>query len=268
MELQQKDDLKLSYEFKHLLIKYLADVGPLRFTAASGYTGTKSENYMTTLLKMANRTDNEIDQLLQFKSTLNFKGSWSRAFNPSNTKPSPFYNMTRRPYLVETMFQRMEVPYADIESLDCTAIGLPYRLNYSSVEDQDSRLELLIFVPNSLTGLHELEKKLVQQPFSVTLREFTTSRDLFVYLPKFEIKSELDLKPILKQVGLESLFLSDNSNFTKIFQDYMRKQTGQFGVFKTSHFGRFSVDEYGTNGSPRRGLFGMRFKIFNYLALI
>jgi serine protease inhibitor len=146
------------------------------------------------------------------------------------------------------MFQRMEIPYANIESLDCTAVALPYRLNYTSGEDEESRLELLVFLPNSLTGLQDLETKLVQQPFSLTVREFTGSKDLFVYMPRFSLSSDLDLKPALKQVGLENLFLSENSNFDKMFQDKDKRGMGEFGVLKTSQFGSFSVDEWGTNG--------------------
>jgi len=149
---------------------------------------------------LGNKTDTEIDQLLQLKSTLNIKGSWAKPFNPISTKLSPFYNMSRRPFLVDMMFQRMEVPYAEIESLDATAIALPYRLNYTSSEDTESRIELLVFLPNSLTGLQDLETKLVQQPFSVTYREFKATKDLFVYMPKFKLRSELDCKTVLRQV--------------------------------------------------------------------
>lgn len=250
LELQQKDDLKLSQEFKLLIVKYLFQVSPLKFAASIGKKTSisRSENYVTTILRLGNKTETEIDQLLQLKSTLHFKGSWVHPFNPISTKPSPFYNLTRRPFLVEMMFQRMEVPFADIESLDCTAVALPYRLNYTSGEDEESRLELMIFLPNSVTGLDNLEAKLVQQPFSVTLREFRESKDLFIYLPKFQLSSELDLRPALTQVGLESLFLSESASFSRMFQQSQRQGTGQFGVLKTSHFGRFSVDEWGTNG--------------------
>ncbi|ODM95830.1 Serpin A3-2 [Orchesella cincta] len=233
LELQQKDDLKLSSDFKRLLVKYLFDIAPLKFSAGSGKTQSEEDNYLTTVLNLGNRTETEIDQLLQLKSTINFKGSWARPFNPISTKPSPFYNMSRRPYLVDM------------------------------IEDPESRIELLVFLPNSLTGLNDLETKLVQQPFSLTLREFTGTKDLFVYMPKFKLRSELDLKAALRQVGLHSLFVSENSNFSKLFQGNVKPQS--FGVLKTSHFGKFSVDEYGTNGWAR-GFLGSQPAITKHLS--
>lgn len=222
---------------------------------------------LVALFFPGNRTETEIDQLLQFKNTLNFKGSWVRPFPITQTKPSPFYNLTRRPFLVDMMFQRMEVPYADIESLDCTAIALPYRLNYTVLSDDapDSRLQLLIFLPNSIAGLHDLETKLVQQPFSLTMREFKETKDLFVYLPRFHINSELDMKSTLKQVGLDSLFLSETSNFSKMFQESAARKTGEFGVLKTFHFGKFTVDEFGTNGWAK-GFLGLQPAITKHIS--
>ncbi|CAL8143170.1 unnamed protein product [Orchesella dallaii] len=262
MELQQKDDLKLSTDFKRLLVKYLFDISPLKFAAGSK-AQNEEDNYLTTILNLGNQTETDIDQLIQLKSTINFKGSWARPFNPITTQPSPFYNMSRRPYLVDMMFQRMEVPYAEIDSLDCTAIALPYRLNYTSSDEPESRVELLVFLPNSITGLQDLETKLVQQPFSLTLREFTGTKDLFVYMPKFKLRSELDLKSALRQVGLHSLFVSENSNFSKLFQGNVKPKA--FGVLKASHFGKFSVDEYGTNGWAR-GFLGSQPAITKHLS--
>jgi len=52
LELQQKDDLKLSSDFKRLLVKYLFEISPLKFATASGKTRNEEDNYVTTILNM------------------------------------------------------------------------------------------------------------------------------------------------------------------------------------------------------------------------
>ncbi|ODM99791.1 Serine protease inhibitor A3L [Orchesella cincta] len=47
-----KDDLKLSSDFKRLLVKYLFDIAPLKFSAGSGKTQSEEDNYLTTVLNL------------------------------------------------------------------------------------------------------------------------------------------------------------------------------------------------------------------------
>jgi len=122
-------------------------------------------------------------------STSFFEGTWVNRFNPINTKPSPFFYTHNRSVQVDMMFERMKIPYAVVEDLDCTIAALPYKLNGSSSDskDQESRLDFIIVLPNKRDGIIELERKLKTYTISQIMRNFLESKDLFVYLPKFTL---------------------------------------------------------------------------------
>ena len=138
---------------------------------------------MSTSTLLKETINNETESILI--STFHFESQWFQKFPVKFTQPSPFFYSQSKAILVDTMFQRMTVPFATIDELDCTGISLPYGTGKSSTEE--SRVELIILLPNSRTGLPYLEQRLDTDSFyNLVIRQFLRKRELFVYLPKFQ----------------------------------------------------------------------------------
>jgi hypothetical protein len=208
-----------------------------------------------------------------------FRGSWVNSFHPANTKPSPFFYSHNKSNQVEMMFQRMQVPYAILDDLDCTSITLPYRLNTSEDgESRESRIDLVILLPNKRDGLKELENKLKSYTISQIMRQFLETKDMFVYMPRFSLNSSQDFTKEFKEVCKDSclsiacylLFVRFNLFYEMFLIKYLKlglnnalsSETADFSkmlsndtdsdawISKFHQFAEFSVNEFGTKGVP------------------
>ncbi|XP_020804796.1 serine protease inhibitor 42Dd-like isoform X1 [Drosophila serrata] len=131
-----------------------------------------------------------------------FKGQWKYKFNKelSEQKDFKISDTERIPVTMMTMRGTFKADY--LYDLDAKVIELPYR---------NSSLSMLIFLPNKVDGLSELEDKIIG--FSRPLYE----RSVYVELPKFKIEFEEELNGYLKRLGIRKAF-SDSANFEGLVQ--------------------------------------------------
>ncbi|XP_035706988.1 antichymotrypsin-2 isoform X2 [Folsomia candida] len=181
-----------------------------------------------------------------------FEATWVHKFHSSFTKPSPFYYDETHANQVDMMFQRARVPYAEIPELDCTAVSLPYNSETypqnSSADDEDfHRLEMIILLPNSRTGLTGLETSLKTYPFSRIPQQFLNTKDMFLYIPKFNVSSMVDLSEVVSKLGTDSQTSSEGINLSNVTFNGDKNST--VNISKILHFVKFSVDENGSNAS-------------------
>ncbi|CAN7995238.1 unnamed protein product [Ixodes hexagonus] len=125
-----------------------------------------------------------------------FNGTWQYAFQSSENRLLPFYNQGTHPHLVDTMKLEANLSHAVVPSLKSQVVVLPY---------SGHRYSMVILLPNERTGFSELKKalsvkELVDLPRKLELKEVK------VRLPKFELNTEYDLVPVLKKLGLKSVF--------------------------------------------------------------
>lgn len=59
-----------------------------------------------------------------------FKGDWKEKFDPRNTVKAPFHVSETQTEQVEMMNMETKVPYAELPTLDATAIALPYKVSF------------------------------------------------------------------------------------------------------------------------------------------
>lgn len=101
----------------------------------------------------------------------------------------------------QIVFQQEHFRYGDFADLDAKAIELPYK---------DSDMSLFVILPNSRTGLSQLESQLKNVEIrELSKRMFKTEVD--VSLPKFKIEFEVSLVDTLKKVN------GNGNTPTKIF---------------------------------------------------
>uniref|UniRef100_A0AAR5Q3R8 Serpin domain-containing protein n=1 Tax=Dendroctonus ponderosae TaxID=77166 RepID=A0AAR5Q3R8_DENPD len=148
------------------------------------------------------RTNNKIQNLVKPESlddvqlvlinALHFKGKWSNPFVPSVTK-SDFYVSATERTTVDMMFTEDTFKYAESADLDAKFIELPY---------EGGNVSMTVVLPNKVDGLAALERNLqaVFQPQNY--QELYVS----VKLPTFLTETELNLTPLLKNLGLTTIF--------------------------------------------------------------
>ncbi|XP_020804794.1 serine protease inhibitor 42Dd-like [Drosophila serrata] len=131
-----------------------------------------------------------------------FKGQWKYKFDKefSEQKDFKISDTERIPVTMMTMRGTFKADY--LYDLDAKVIELPYR---------NSSLSMLIFLPNKVDGLSELEDKIIG--FSRPLYE----RSVYVELPKFKIEFEEELNSYLKRLGIRKAF-GNGANFEGLVQ--------------------------------------------------
>jgi len=195
---------------------------------------------------VSNKTSQKIPELFK-KGSLNqgdrmvlanaiyFKASWKKAFNKLATKEDTFYKNGRDQdkqtvqYMHETSSHRLS------ESDDLTALELAY-------SHQD--LSMVVVLPKARDGLRNLEKRLTGKQLRDIISRMQQCQ-VNVQLPKFTIRSQIDLTSTLTRMGLESIF-SRTANFDRMSETKLKVDNGV-------HEAYINVNENGTEAAAATG---------------
>jgi len=193
------------------------------------FISEKTQQKIPELFKQGDLTT---DDRLVLANAIYFKASWQRSFSKS-TKQDTFYRNGQSEQSVQFMQQTATLRHASDD--DVAALELPY-------DDQD--LGMLIVLPNSRDGMRDLEQKLSGRQ----LRDLVSRLDekqVQVQLPKFQVRSHVNLKQLLTKMGLQSLF-SQSADFSRMSETPLKIDSGV-------HEAYISVDENGTEGAAATG---------------
>ncbi|KAF2899766.1 hypothetical protein ILUMI_06420 [Ignelater luminosus] len=165
-----------------------------------------------------------------------FKGAWDDTFDKKDTVTAPFFITETPENKVDCQMMR-KTAYYDYridEELDAKIVELPYRnLNVSMV----------VILPNLIDGITKLEEKLMNVDLT-TLTENMENEELELSLPKFKMETTMDLKPILEEMGLGTIFDASNADFSEIAETEERLYVNQ--VVQKAFF---EVNEKGAEAS-------------------
>ncbi|XP_011186223.2 serine protease inhibitor 42Dd [Zeugodacus cucurbitae] len=189
-------------------------------------------------------TDNKIRDLipangldantaLVLVNALYFKAKWVNQFHNHTTTRRHFHESAARKVEVDMMKQTDDFLYGDFPELDATAVELAYL---------DTDVSMLVLLPKSVDGLADLEAKLK----SVDLTKLSTAmrtEEVILHLPKFKFEFELELKPVLEQFGITSMF-SDEADFSSLLAAQEK-----VAVSQAQHKAFIEVNESGTEAA-------------------
>jgi serpin B len=165
---------------------------------------SKTNNKIKNLIEPDMLSDSTIMAIL---NAVHFKKNWAVKFYEERTQKGPFYVTPEKTVPVDFMRSMTYYNYGALEGLNAHAIELTL---------EDLAFNFYIILPDSKTGLAELESKLQQ----VNLNEALSSllyRHVKLEIPKFKIENKIDLKEVLQNLGMQRMFTS-KAEFGELFE--------------------------------------------------
>ncbi|XP_067637446.1 serine protease inhibitor 88Ea-like [Eurosta solidaginis] len=206
---------------------------------------------------ISNVTQNEIPEMLNvgdvdaqtqlvLANAAYFKGQWSNKFDAKNTKKDIFYTSESKHSFVDMMHKRGTYNLALDEYLGAYILEMPYVTSFENEKESD--VSMVVILP----PFHDLDgvlAKLTPDSLDDALKG-GMAREVDVSFPKFDFEQNLELVPILRDVGINSLFEkeADLSDFSA--------NSIQFGDAK--HVAKIKVDEEGSTAAAATVLFSFR----------
>ncbi|KAL1435258.1 hypothetical protein MTO96_011179 [Rhipicephalus appendiculatus] len=86
------------------------------------------------------------------------------------------------------------------KELGVEALEIPYR---------GGKTSMVILLPDEIEGLSKLEKRLTTSKLGNLLENLRGFFDVELYLPKFKLEQTINLKEVLKQMGVKDFFSCD-----------------------------------------------------------
>lgn len=158
-----------------------------------------------------------------------FKADWANRFKTQATRKQPFTLIDGSTADVDTMHQTGQFKYAKLDGFE--VLELPYRTG---------RISMVLLLPEKGASLAALEKTLTQERVERWLAALST-KETAVALPRFSLKSSLDLSRILQDMGLRGVF--GGGDFSGMFA------SGSPGITEAVQNAVIQVDETGTEAA-------------------
>ncbi|XP_073847851.1 serine protease inhibitor 42Dd-like [Musca autumnalis] len=207
------ENLKIAEEYNKITTEYLdAKAENVDFRNSQ-----EAINKINTWVE--EQTEKKIENLMQpgsvdggtsamLVNAIYFKTKWLKSFIDFATRKQEFKMDNKHKVQVDMMYQDAEFQYGELPEYEAKVLEMPY---------ENSDLSMMIILPNDVEGLAKLEERLK----GVDLNEISSklrTNDADVFLPKFHIEFDFDLKEPLQKMGLNSMF-SNSANFNYLFSN-------------------------------------------------
>lgn len=152
---------------------------------------------------VSNKTNHKIENIIDSNAinantglvlinALHFKGDWEHEFDVLNTFEGNFTSAGANMGRVSYMKDEHNYRYVELNEINAKAIELRFI---------DSEMAFVIVLPNNPSGLSTLEAQLRHGNFS-KIMESMRYECVQITMPKFEIKYEVDMEMVLRQVSV------------------------------------------------------------------
>lgn len=160
-------------------------------------------------------------------NAVSFRGTWHWPFRPGDTE-----------------LRRFRAPSADIDTP--TMFGKKMTATYTKMDGLEilgkaygGSVEMTILLPAAEVSYAEFEKTVTPENLRRWLAP-ARRRDVDIFLPKFKIKVDKDLAPVLASMGVKRAFSQDDADFSGIVTDQ------KLFLQQCQHAAEIELDEQGT----------------------
>ena len=174
---------------------YQADIGSVDFVGdgvglINEWAAEKTQGKIQDVLKRG-----AVDELTAavVLNAIYFKGTWAEQFPIGDTHESDFWTGTAE---VKADFMSIRKRFDYTQSDEVQILKMPYR---------GDRLSMLVMLPQDKDGISLLEKTVTPEQIGQWRRSLHDT-DLFVVMPKFEVRTHYELTPHLESLGVTHLF--------------------------------------------------------------
>ncbi len=143
-----------------------------------------------------------------------FKGAWESPFKQHMTQVMNFSLTAKDKVAGLTMFQSGGFLYGENETVQ--VLGMPY---------QGQDLMMMLILPRERNELAKLEKDLTGDHMQDWIARLELHPTVDVFLPRFRLAFELNMKETLADMGMRDLF-NDNANLSGMATNHPLKVTG------------------------------------------
>jgi len=176
------------------------------------------------------------DTVLVLANAIYFKAAWKNVFLPGNTQNQTFNRLGSQENKQNVPFMRNNGAYGFAENEEVKILEMAYT---------HADLSMYVFLPKSVDGLQNFEQNLSGQKIQ-TLISTVQPGQVKVEMPKFIIRSPIDLKNILGSMGLGVIF-TDQAEFGRMSEAALK-------VSKAVHEAYINVNENGTEAAAATGI--------------
>ncbi len=186
-----------------------------------------------------------VDTRLVLANAIYFLADWASPFDTERTADGPFTRLdgsevTAPIMLLDTEeFEEHSMALAYVDG--ATVARLPY---------QDDEVSMILVVPDQTDGLPDLESELDAATFEGWVDALSPA-EFILRMPKFEMRYEVDLVPVLQNLGLTAPFSDATANFERMASVQPDGRLFVTGVF---HQAFVKVDEEGTEAAAATGV--------------
>lgn len=197
----EKDFIEVNKKYFDALVRGLNFNDPATVNIINQWV---KENTNGKIEKIVDSIENDIVMFLI--NALYFKGTWKYEFEKNKTRDDWFIQPNGTRSTCKMMVQESEFNYFANE--DFQAIDLPYG---------DGAFSMTIFLPKQNRDVNSFIASITESNWNNWLSSFTKQK-VKLYLPKFKLEYEIQMKNILTALGMGIAFDPGNADFTKIYR--------------------------------------------------
>lgn len=235
-------------EFLQMLKKYFnAEVNHVDFSqniAVANHINRWVENNTNNLLKdVVSPRDFDAGTHLALINAVYFKGNWKSQFRPENTRTFSFTKDDETEVQIPMMYQQGEFYYGEFSDGSNEAGGIYQVLEIPYEGDEISMMLVLSRQEVPLATLEPLVKAQLIDEWASSVKK----QKVEVYLPRFTVEQGVDMKDILKALGINEVFIK-NANLTSL------SDNKELFLSKAIHKSFIEVNEEGSEAAAASGM--------------
>ena len=135
-----------------------------------------------------------------------FKANWQLPFQKAHTSTAEFFVSKDKFVNADMMFLDDSIYYGQYKDLESQVISLQY---------EDPNFTMMIFLPDSDSGLQTLSQKLKQKNLT-QIHNSLNPREMLLRSPKFQTGYKTELVSAFQSLGVSDIFAADSADLAGI----------------------------------------------------